>query len=174
MIWTSYKRTCKIQWTQQCRHPSQLPASHRFVFKATVIIFFVSRHIKTPKATRLGEKKNNMGQKKKVLRLPTSWSSSGDSVFQALNGCSSLQHCGIMLHFCSKHIYIKKKRKEKKREKEVKCQTDLAEGDNHACVSTDRSWYCTWVTGAKLWNMNSSILQTLPSFSRHSVAQDFR
>ena len=33
MMWISYKRTCKIQWTQQCRHPSQLPASHRFVFK---------------------------------------------------------------------------------------------------------------------------------------------
>ena len=30
--------------------------------------------------------------------------------------------------------YIKKKSK-KKREKEVKCQTGLAEGDNHACVS---------------------------------------
>ena len=37
--------------------------------------------------------------------------------------------------------YIKKEKK--KREKEVKCQTDLAEGDNHACVSTDRSWYCS-------------------------------
>ena len=56
----------------------------------------------------------------------------------------------------------------------MKCQTDLAEGDNHACVSTDRSWYCSWVSGVKLWNMKSSILQTLPSFSRHSVAQDFR
>ena len=33
VMWISYKRTCKIQWTQQCRHPSQLPASHRFVFK---------------------------------------------------------------------------------------------------------------------------------------------
>ena len=56
----------------------------------------------------------------------------------------------------------------------MKCQTDLAEGDNHACVSTDRSWYCSWVSCVKLWNMNSSILKTLPSFSRHSVAQDFR
>ena len=56
----------------------------------------------------------------------------------------------------------------------MKCQTDLAEGDNHACVSTDRSWYCSWVSCVKLWNMNSSILQTLPSFSRQSVAQDFR
>ena len=71
--------------------------------KATVIIFFVSRHIKTPKATRLGEKKIIWAKKKKVIRLPTSSSSSGDSVFQALNGCFSLQHCGIMLHFCSKH-----------------------------------------------------------------------
>ena len=25
----------------------------------------------------------------------------------------------------------------------MKCQTDLAGGDNHACVSTDRSWYCS-------------------------------
>ena len=35
--------------------------------------------------------------------------------------------------------------KKKKEGKEVKCQTDLAEGDNHAygCVSTDRSWYCS-------------------------------
>ena len=56
----------------------------------------------------------------------------------------------------------------------MKCQTDLAEGDKHACVSTDRSWYCSWASCVKLWNMNSSILQTLPSFSRHSVAQDFR
>ena len=106
-------------------------------------------------------KKNNLGQKKKVLRLPTSSSSSGDSVFQALNGCFSLQHCGIMLHFCSKHI---KKKKKKKAGKEVKCQTDLAEGDNH--VSTYPSWYCSWVSCVKLWNMNSSILHTLPSFSR--------
>ena len=30
------------------------------------------------------------------------------------------------------HTYIKKKKK--KREKEVKCQTVLAEGDNHACA----------------------------------------
>ena len=130
-------------------------------YKATVIIFFVSRHIKTPKSTRPGEKKIIWAKKKKVIRLPTSSSSSGDSVFQALNGCFSLQHCGIMLHFCSKHIYKKRK---KKREKEVKCQTDLAEGDNHACVSMDRSWYCSWVSCVKLWNMNSSILQTLPSF----------
>ena len=33
VMWISYKRACKIQWTQQCRPPSQLPASHRFVFK---------------------------------------------------------------------------------------------------------------------------------------------
>ena len=39
------------------------------------------------------------------------------------------------------HTYIKKERKKKRREKEVKCQTDLAEGDNHACVSTNRLWY---------------------------------
>ena len=32
VMWLSYKRTCKIQWTQQCRHSSKLPASHRFVF----------------------------------------------------------------------------------------------------------------------------------------------
>ena len=83
--------------------------------KATVIIFFVSRHIKTPKATLLGEKKIIWAKKKKVLRLPTSSSSSGDSVFQALNGCFSLQHCGIMLHFCSKYIKKKKKKKEGKR-----------------------------------------------------------
>ena len=31
----------------------------------TVIIFFVSRHIKTPKATRLGEKKKIIWAKKK-------------------------------------------------------------------------------------------------------------
>ena len=68
--------------------------------KATVIIFFVSRHIKTPKATRLGEKKIIWAKKKRL----SGSSSSGDSVFQALNGCFSLQHCGIMLHFCSKHI----------------------------------------------------------------------
>ena len=34
-------------------------------FKATVIIFFVSRHLKTPKATRLGEKKIIWAKKKK-------------------------------------------------------------------------------------------------------------
>ena len=56
--------------------------------KATVIIFFVSRPMKTPKATRLGEKKIIWAKKKKVIRLPTSSSSSGDSVFQALNGSS--------------------------------------------------------------------------------------
>ena len=37
--------------------------------RATVIIFFVSRHIKTPKATRLGEK-NNLGKKKKGSSAP--------------------------------------------------------------------------------------------------------
>ena len=72
------------------------------VKKATVISFFVSRNIETRKATRLGGKKR-IWSKKKVLRLPTSSSSSENSVFQALSGCFSLQHCGIMFHFCSKH-----------------------------------------------------------------------
>ena len=38
--------------------------------------------------------------------------------------------------------YLKKEKK-KKKGKEVKRQTDLAEGDNHACVSTYPSWYCS-------------------------------
>ena len=145
------------------------------IFKCIRPLLFFSLFLVTSKLQKLCglvKKKMIWAKKKKVIRLPTSSSSSGDNVFQALNGCFSLQHCGIRLHFCSKHVYNKRKRK--KREKEVKCQTHLAAGDNHACVSMDRSWYCSWVSCVKLWNMNSSILQTLPSFSRHSVAQDFR
>ena len=69
-------------------------------------LLLISLFLVTSKLQKLRGKvkKNNFGQKKKVIRLPTSSSSSGDSVFQALNGCFSLQHCWIMLHFCSKHI----------------------------------------------------------------------
>ena len=49
---------------------------------ATVIIFFVSRNITTPKATRLGETKVIWAEK---FQLPTSSDSSGEGVFQAFN-----------------------------------------------------------------------------------------
>ena len=97
-------------------------------------IFFVSRHIETPNATRLGEK-NIIWPKK----IKFSGSPQAQSVVETV--CSRhridifLQHYEIMLHLCSKHK--KRKKRKKMREKEAKCQTGLAEG-GRACVSTDR------------------------------------
>ena len=142
-------------------------------YKATVIIFFVSRHIETPKATRLGEKKINWAKKKRGSPAPHKlkqfWRQCVPGIEWMFFFATLWDNVAFLQQTCLK-------KEKKKRGKEVKCQTDLAEGDNHACVSTDRSWYCSWVSCVKLWNMNSSILQTLPytSFSRQSVAQDFR
>ena len=58
-----------------------------YTIRPLFIIFFVSRNIKTPKATRPGEKK--FWPKKEILRLPTSSSSSGDRVLA--EGASKLK-----------------------------------------------------------------------------------
>ena len=99
---TVFKHDHKLQFRTffKCKFPtkiSDLNLGHCYYF----LCFSSHRNSKSYTARW---KKNNLGQKKKVLQLPTSSSSSGDSVFQALNGCFSLQHCGIMLHFRRKHI----------------------------------------------------------------------
>ena len=81
VMWISYKRTSKIQRTQQCRHPSQLPASHRFVFKR----FYLKKNFKTDQQCSDFKEKSRSNlvsvvyvtkaKKKKIQRQPTmTWS----------------------------------------------------------------------------------------------------